>query len=72
MFAKISVTGKDKAALYNFLTDKSTNPEFSGSIKWNFTKFLLDRQGKIAARFESATDPQSSSVTGKIEELLAG
>lgn len=71
MFAKISVDGKNTAPLYAFLTSKSTNPEFAGKIKWNFTKFLVDRKGVIAGRFESAVEPQNSLVVNKIRELLA-
>jgi len=53
MYSKISVKGNDKAPLYQFLTDPATNPSFAGEIKWNFTKFLVDRNGKVIARFES-------------------
>src|SRR5437763_12205873 len=53
MFTKISVKGDDKAPLYQFLTAKETNPAFAGEIKWNFTKFLVDRSGKVVSRFES-------------------
>ncbi|MCV5180448.1 glutathione peroxidase, partial [Escherichia coli] len=47
MFSKISVTGSDQHPLYRFLTNKKTNPEFSGDITWNFNKFLISRDGKI-------------------------
>lgn len=40
----------------------------NGNIKWNFTKFLIDREGKIAARFESTADMKT--VKAKIEEVL--
>ena len=46
MMAKVSVVGDDKTPLYVFLTDKSANPQIGGEIKWNFTKFLFDRNGK--------------------------
>src|SRR5271168_5078127 len=55
MMSKVSVKGEDQAPLYAFLTDKSTDPKFAGDIKWNFTKFLFDRNGKPVARFEPAT-----------------
>jgi glutathione peroxidase len=70
MFSKISVKGKDIHPLYRYLTSKKTNPEFSGSIKWNFTKFLVDREGKIAARFQSKQNPESAAVVGVLERLL--
>jgi glutathione peroxidase len=70
MYAKISVKGDDQAPLYQFLTSKQTNPASGGEIKWNFTKFLVDRDGKVVARFESAVTPQSADVTGAIEKAL--
>ena len=53
MFSKISVTGTDQHPLYGYLTNKKTNPEFGGDISWNFNKFLIDRDGKVVARFGS-------------------
>lgn len=70
MFSKISVKGGDQAPLYQFLTDKKTDPEHSGDIGWNFTKFLVDRNGKITARFDSAVEPDSSEVISAIEATL--
>ncbi len=71
MFAKISVKGKDQHPLYNFLTNKATDPEFSGDISWNFNKFLLDRSGKIVARFGSKDTPEGEAVTAATEKYLA-
>lgn len=70
MYAKISVAGADKAPLYQFLTDKQANPSTGGEIQWNFTKFLVDRNGKVVARFESAVTPESSEITGAVEKAL--
>jgi glutathione peroxidase len=70
MYAKISVKGDDKTPLYRFLTDPKINPATGGEIKWNFTKFLVDRNGKVIARFESAVTPESPEVTGAIEKAL--
>jgi glutathione peroxidase len=70
MFSKISVKGPDQAPLYQFLTDKKTDPAFSGDIGWNFTKFLVDRNGKIVARFDSKVEPESNEVTSAIEAAL--
>ncbi|HXR39974.1 MAG TPA: glutathione peroxidase [Terracidiphilus sp.] len=70
MMAKVSVLGDDKAPLYAFLTDKASNPQFGGDIKWNFTKLLFDRSGKQVARFEPATTPDSPEVTAAIEAAL--
>jgi glutathione peroxidase len=70
MYSKISVKGDDKAPLYQFLTGKNTNPELGGEIKWNFTKFLVDRNGKVVSRFESPVKPDSPEMTGAIEKAL--
>jgi glutathione peroxidase len=70
MFAKISVKGGKIHPLYKFLTSKETNPEFSGSISWNFNKFLADRSGKIIARFGSKDEPESPKVIQAIEQAL--
>jgi glutathione peroxidase len=71
MFAKISVKGADQDPLYAYLTSKETNPEFGGDITWNFNKFLIDRKGKIVARFSSKDKPDSEAVTQAIEKYLA-
>ncbi len=70
MFAKISVKGPDIHPLYRFLTSNETNPEFGGDIKWNFNKFLVDRNGKVIARFDSGDKPESAKVTQAIEKAL--
>jgi glutathione peroxidase len=70
MMAKVSVVGEDKTPLYVFLTDKSINPQIGGEIKWNFTKFLFDRNGKPVERFEPAATPESPQVTAAIESAL--
>ena len=71
MFAKISVAGADKAPLYKFLTDKTANPKTGGEIPWNFTKYLVDRNGKVLARFDAPVEPESKELTGAIEKTLA-
>ncbi len=70
MYSKISVKGEDKAPLYQFLTGKDTNPATGGEIKWNFTKFLVNRDGKVIARFEPAIKPDSQPVIDAIEAAL--
>jgi glutathione peroxidase len=70
MFSKISVKGSDIHPLYKFLTDKSSDPEFAGDIKWNFNKFLVDKNGKVVARFDSQVKPESAEVTQAIETAL--
>ncbi len=70
IMSKVSVLGDDKTPLYQFLTDKSANPTIAGEIKWNFTKFLFDRNGKPVARFESAVTPDSPEVVSAVEAAL--
>ena len=70
VFSKISVKGEDKHPLYKYLTEKETNPDFAGEIKWNFNKFLVSRDGKVIARFESADKPEDAKVTQAIEGAL--
>jgi glutathione peroxidase len=71
MFAKISVAGKDKAPLYQFLTDRTANPKTGGEIPWNFTKYLVDCNGKVLARFDAPVEPESEELTSAIERALA-
>lgn len=71
MFSKISVAGDDKAPLYQFLTSKTANPKTGGEIPWNFTKFLVDRNGKVLARFDPDVEPESKQLTSAIDAALA-
>ena len=57
LYSKISVKGEDKAPLYQFLTDSNANPKTGGEIKWNFTKFLINREGVPVKRFGPSTSP---------------
>jgi glutathione peroxidase len=70
MYSKISVKGEDKAPLYQFLTDKAANPTTGGEIGWNFTKFLVDKDGKVIARFNSQVTPESPELTSAVEQAL--
>ena len=71
LFSKISVAGKDKAPLYQFLTDKNANPKTAGEIPWNFTKYLVDRNGKVLARFDAPVEPMSKQLVSAVEAALA-
>jgi glutathione peroxidase len=66
MMSKVSVKGEDMIPLYSYLTQNS-----GGDVKWNFTKFLIDKNGKIANRFESKVTPESSEMAEAIEKALA-
>jgi len=70
MFSKISVRGKNIHPLYKFLVDKESNPGFAGKIAWNFTKFLVDRQGTVVARFEPRQVPDDPGLIAAIEKAL--
>ena len=65
LYGKVPVKGASKTPLYEYLT------QTGGEVKWNFTKFLVDGNGKVIARFESAVEPESSDVTSAIEKALA-
>ena len=69
LFDKIDVNGAKRHPLYAALAGKSS--PFPGDIGWNFTKFLVGRDGKILKRFDSGTEPDSPEVTKAIEAALA-
>ena len=69
MYSKISVKGADQAPLYAYLT-KETGAGMTGDIKWNFTKFLVDRNGKVIQRFEPAVEPNSKEIEAAVEAAL--
>ncbi len=69
MFDKLEVNGANRHALYVLLAGKDS--PFPGNIGWNFTKFLVGRDGKILKRFESKVKPDSPEVIQAIEAALA-
>jgi len=69
LFSKISVKGPQIAPLYGYLTTASG---FGGNITWNFNKFLVDRQGRVIARFGSKTDPMDPQLEEDVLKALAG
>jgi glutathione peroxidase len=68
LFDKIEVNGPNRHPLYVALAGQAS--PFPGDIKWNFTKFLISRDGKILKRFESRTTPDSPEVLAAIESAL--
>src|ERR1700729_1406493 len=70
MMSKVSVLGDDKTPLYVYLTSPSDDPNFGGDIKWNFTKFLFDPNGKPVARFGPNVPPDSPEVAAAVEAAL--
>jgi glutathione peroxidase len=65
MMAKVSVRGEDITPLYKFLTAAK-----GGDVKWNFTKFLVGKDGQVADRFESAIPPDEPVLTAAVENAL--
>ena len=68
LFSKIDVNGKNADPLYVFLKDQARGVLFTKAIKWNFTKFLVDRNGRVQRRFSTQTKPAALVTT--IEDLL--
>ena len=66
-FKKIRVNGKDEEPLYTFLKSQKKGI-MSDNIKWNFTKFLVDRKGNVVARFAPTVTPEK--IEEQIKELL--
>ena len=71
VFARASVRGKDQAALYAFLTGDKKSAT-GGDVHWSYTKFVIDRTGKVVARFEPHILPSAPEVRVTIEDVLAG
>jgi glutathione peroxidase len=65
IMAKVSVKGSDQTPLYQYLTSTS-----GGEVKWNFTKFLVGKDGKPVQRFESGVSPDSPELAAAIEKAL--
>lgn len=70
VFAKISVKGEDAHPLYQFLTSRQSNPQFGGDIPWNFTKFLVSREGEVIGRYEPKVEPSDARLISDIESAL--
>lgn len=68
MFAKIDVKGADQHPLYAYLTQQKKNFFGGKDVEWNFTKFLIDREGRVRGRFSPVTKPEA--LKKRIEALL--
>lgn len=68
LFSKISVKGPDIHPLYRFLTSEAGH---NGEVPWNFSKFLVARDGAVAARFGPDAAPESKALVAAVEGLLA-
>lgn len=67
-FKKIDVNGKNESPLYKYLKSQKKGGLLSSNIKWNFTKFLVDREGNVIERYAPTVKPEE--IEGKIKELL--
>ncbi len=70
LFDKVDVNGDNAAPLFAHLTSDKTGLSDTGDVKWNFEKFLVDRQGKVIARFRSKVNPMSPAMVQAIEAAL--
>ena len=67
MMSKVSVAGDDMDPFFKWLIEQP-NPDFTGTIKWNFEKILIDDNGKVIHRFRSKTTPMSAEMKAAIEK----
>lgn len=70
MFAKLDVNGAERHPLYEFLTSQPTTPDGPGDIQWNFAKFVVDRSGRVVARFAPTVEPSAAELVAAIEAAL--
>ena len=70
MFSKVSVKGDDQTELYKYLTSGGGDAALAGDVKWNFQKYLIDRNGKLVAVFDPKLEPTAPEITSAIEKLL--
>ena len=68
LFAKVEVNGRNTVPVYKYLKAEKSGLLGSEAIKWNFTKFLVDRKGKVLARYAPNDTPES--MAGDIEKAL--
>ena len=71
LFSKVSVKGDDACELFKFLTTRSKDTRQRGDIEWNFSKFLVDREGNLIDRFKPKVKPDDAELTKAVEEALA-
>jgi len=68
LFSKISVVGKEKHPLYQYLTEQSP---FPGRVTWNFQKYLVDRSGNVIGKYDPGMNPLSPTILSDVEKALA-
>lgn len=67
MMSKVDVNGKDEAPLYKFL---KAHAESKDDVKWNFEKFVVNKEGKVVSRFKTPVEPNADEVVSVIESEL--
>jgi glutathione peroxidase len=70
MMSKVLIEANPRLPLYEYLTDERQNPKTGGAIRWNFTKFLIGRDGTLLARFEPAVAPEDPLLVKAVESAL--
>ena len=70
LFEKIDVNGEQRSPVYAELTKTADTEGYTGDIRWNFEKFLLDGEGNVVARFGPRTEPDAPEVISAIKTLL--
>jgi len=71
LFSKVDVNGDGAHPVYAWLTAEDTGPDGAGDVAWNFAKFLVDRDGRVIARFAPPTEPCAADVKARVEAALA-
>jgi glutathione peroxidase len=72
VMAKSALTGTAELPVYTFLTSQKSVLDNTGPVHWNYTKFLIDKNGKLVARFDPDVAPDSPELSSAVEEVLAG
>jgi glutathione peroxidase len=70
MMAKVFINANPRLPLYEYLTDESLHPKTGGDIRWNFTKFLVGRNGAVLARFEPDVTPEDPTLVNAVANAL--
>ncbi len=70
LFSRIEVNGENASPFFKYLTSREIKPIGSGDIEWNFAKFILDRRGKVIARFRPSVVPTSDEMRQVVEQAL--
>jgi len=70
LFSKIEVNGEGRAPLYAWLTRQPTEPDGPGDVAWNFAKFLVGRDGGVAARFSPRAAPDAVELRAALDRVL--